>query len=149
MDLAAVKILFLSQGECSLKRHTQDFLDLYHLVHYDDSQYMFFECGDKRVPAQRWSLRDLYGIFRLGAITQWIPLYHLRDRGGVQHASHAHSTSCIHSHHPSECETRAHHKSLTRCVSQLHHSCGSAGGIRGDVPSAKADVNSNSSNSRH
>lgn len=35
MDIAAVQILLL-QGEQSLKRHTQAFLDLYHLVHYDN-----------------------------------------------------------------------------------------------------------------
>lgn len=37
MDLAAVKILLLSQGNQSLERHTQAFLDLQHLVHYDDT----------------------------------------------------------------------------------------------------------------
>lgn len=38
MDLVAVQILLLSQGDCSLEEHTQDFLDLLHLIHYADAR---------------------------------------------------------------------------------------------------------------
>lgn len=42
MDLAAVRILLLSQGNQSLEAHTQAFLELQHLVHYDDASLCVF-----------------------------------------------------------------------------------------------------------
>lgn len=41
MEIAAVQNL-LSQGDRSLEEHTQDFLDLRHLVDYDDGNLCFF-----------------------------------------------------------------------------------------------------------
>lgn len=41
MDLAAVQIL-LSQVDRSLEEHTKDFLDLRHLIDYDDGNLCFF-----------------------------------------------------------------------------------------------------------
>lgn len=42
MDLAAVQILLLSQGDISLEVHRLGFLDLVHLVHYDDDSLCLF-----------------------------------------------------------------------------------------------------------
>lgn len=64
MDLAADRILLLLQGNQSLKGNTQGFLDLYHLVHYDDNCLcVIFQASlnaDKRVylpgdnPLRKW-----------------------------------------------------------------------------------------------
>ncbi|ROL49488.1 hypothetical protein DPX16_15814 [Anabarilius grahami] len=46
MDLAAVQILLLSQGDLSLEAHTQRYLDLVPFVHYDDTSLcVFFRAG--------------------------------------------------------------------------------------------------------
>lgn len=48
MDLAAVKILLLSQGQQFLKRHMQAFLDLYNLVHYNNDNLCVFPDSTQR-----------------------------------------------------------------------------------------------------
>lgn len=46
MDITAVFLLLLEQGDHSLKDQTRDFLDLAHLIQYPDrSLYVFYKTG--------------------------------------------------------------------------------------------------------
>lgn len=78
IDLAAARIL-LSQGESSLERYTQDFLDLYHLVHNDDSLCVFFQAGSQRWDESASAWRQTSRELSVGSVPLWILLYHRLD----------------------------------------------------------------------
>lgn len=78
MNIAAVRIILLSQGNQSLEAHMQAFLDLQHLVNYDDTSLRVFF----RVGLNEKTRACLPGDEPLGSFStppQWFAIHNLRE----------------------------------------------------------------------